>query len=85
MENLNGIKLQRQDLRIEKGQYIFFKQLENKTDKKNLLNDSIFEKYDSLLISPEDELFGLTKENEKNFIIYIPDSYMEAQQLFISD
>ena len=85
MKTLNGINIKRQDLKKEGSNYVFFKQLEDlrkeNKDAKAALTDKLFDRYDSLLINPEDELLGL-KDGQTTKVDKIKGAFSAAQTLF---
>lgn len=88
MEAINGVKILRQDLMKEGGKYQYFKALENTMKKEGIkpkvaLNDSLFDKYDSLVVNTDDELLG--EKNEKTELLQkIPGAFALSQEMFVS-
>jgi len=88
MDAINGIKILKQDLKKEGEEYLYFKQL---ASQKNDTNDStkqkissqVMEKYESLLITAKDEIYGVNGEDQ-NLLDTIPQAYTLAQSMFIS-
>lgn len=88
MEAENGVRIKRQDLKQENGQFTLFKQLdqlrkENNVKSDVVLNDSLFSKYDSLLVTSENELKG-EKGEEAETLMTIPGSFSAVQSAFVS-
>ena len=88
MESISGVKILRQDLKEEDGKFVYFKALEDirlKTgvSPKILLNDQLFEKYDSLMVTTTDELMG-EKDEKLEFLEKIKGAYALSQQMFVS-
>ena len=84
MKEINGIILKPQDLKKEGNNYTFFRQLAQKNQPLSRnLDETFFQEFDSLLITPEDSLLGVKNDNQVELGI-IKGAYMDAQQLFVS-
>jgi hypothetical protein len=84
MNAIHGTMIKPQDLKKEGNNYTFFKQLEGKKQPlKRPLNESIFTAFESLLITPEDEIIGVNGDKQED-LGKIKDAYAEAQQLFVA-
>ncbi|MBC7390211.1 MAG: hypothetical protein H7329_13425 [Opitutaceae bacterium] len=86
MEAINGIAIKRADLVEQSGKYIFFSQLEDLVKKnghilKFQLSDHLFTKYDSLVITKEEEIVGMMGE-EQIILDKVPGAFKMTQALF---
>ena len=90
MENLHGIVLKSEDMKKEGSEILYFKQLHESLKSQNggnaqaaVLNESLFEKYDYLLVTAENELLGV--KNEVSEVIFKDKNvYKLAQGMFTS-
>jgi len=88
MEAMNGVKILRQDLKMEGDEYQYFKALENTLRKEGIkakvvFNDYLFDKYDSLLVNTNDELLG-EKDGKTEILQKITGAYALAMGMFVS-
>ena len=86
MEAINGIEIKRQDLVEQDGKYILFAQIEDIVKKngqalKVKLTDQLFNQYDSLIITKEDEIVGM-KDEQHQTLDRVLGVFKAAQALF---
>ena len=86
MEAINGIEIKRQDLVEQDGKYILFAQIEELVKKNNQslkvkLTDQLFNQYDSLIITKEDEIVAM-KDQQLQTLDKVLGVFKTAQALF---